>query len=245
MTATSMTRDEAISKARKLLALSKSSNEGEAANAAAKAQELIDRYELETAALSYEGTVEPEEEIRDFADDPIDQKIGPSKAWKTTLAMGVAKANQTKVYLMGSQICLVGTPSDVAATRYLYSWLARQVVEISQRECKGNGFVYANNYRLGMATRLSERLAEQRKATVAQVQADAARSENQNALVLVGRAIAKRDERSQAVQLWAKKNMRLRAGNASRISGSESARARGYRDGNRVAFTTPRGSLEG
>jgi len=94
-----MTYDEAIQKAAKLLRLANSSNPHEAALAAARAQEIMDRYQIDHASITIadNGHARPDEPIQDFkADLRVDsnaRQAGRKAGW--SVRMGSAKGSLT------------------------------------------------------------------------------------------------------------------------------------------------------
>lgn len=114
-----MTLDEAIEKARKLFALAQSDNPHEAAQAAARAQEILARFSIDAAMLETSSTEEPEEDIRRF-NDPLDTTKNNWATWRLTLASVICKANQAKNFTSGNAMLLIGRPSDVSKVRYIY-----------------------------------------------------------------------------------------------------------------------------
>jgi hypothetical protein len=96
-----MTHQQAIEKAVKLLRLAQSCNPHEAALAASRAQEIMDRHKLEGLSAEYNTDAlnrKPEEPIRDFKADLMDPGT-QSETWKGRLAATVAAVNECKVYL--------------------------------------------------------------------------------------------------------------------------------------------------
>src|SRR6266446_4339831 len=92
---------EALDKVRKLLRLATSANTNEAAAAAAKAQELIDRYQLTAALLTLDAATSiSEEPIEDFAAKgaPLDDRPRIGR-WTSWLASRIAYYNGAKVYI--------------------------------------------------------------------------------------------------------------------------------------------------
>lgn len=225
-----MSYNEAINKAAKLLRLSKSSNPHEAALAGARAQEIITRFKLDAMSLEISEGEKPDEPIKNFGDDPIDQKGG---TWRWRLVLPVAKHNQCKLYLSGGKPCLIGRPSDVQTVRYIYGWLSQEVESLTAKECLGNGRTYANNFRLGCVDTIQAKFDAMRKETEDAMKREAQEkdlAENLNtgmALIRINSAIVKLEQKAQAVEQWAEKNMRLRRGSASRSRYDRSAREHG------------------
>lgn len=233
-----MNHTEALEKVKKLLRLAQSANQHEAALAASRAQEIIDRYKIEKFALEYEENAKaPDEPIKDFGIDPIDNA---SATWKYRLAHVIARENQCKVYTSGRALNLIGRPSDVATVRYLYAWLSREVDRLAGMHCTGCGRTYYNNFRNGCVDTISERLHQQRKQTVEAVKSEAAGS---HALMVIESALANQQKQMAEVQQWAKTHMDLRTGKSSAGRSDFSARLAGRQAGQSINLNPAAGKL--
>lgn len=228
----------AMRKAAALLRLAQSDNPHEAALAAARAQEIIDRYKLNLSAFEDTPSEEPAEEIRNYKDDPLDQ----GGNWKAFLAQAVANVNQCKVYCMGGAVHLIGRPSDVAMVRPFYAYLAGEVERLASRHCKGNSRTYWNNFRLGAVETINQRLKDSLAATVETVKAEALAAGNAGALVIVQNSLALLEKRKQEVADWTRLHMNLRT-RSTRTSYSESGRQAGRAAGHGVNLTRSAGAL--
>lgn len=238
-----MTHDEAVSKAVRLLRLAQSDNPHEAALAAAKAQEIIDRYKL--TGITEESSIPVvEEPIRDF-EAPLDGTTGNMARWRVMLASTLAKANQSRVYTWtdarGKSIKIVGRPSDAETIRYLYQYLTREIERLASLHAKGNGKTWANNFRLGIVDEIGDRLREQREATVHAVKQETA---NTSALVRVDQALAKMEKQAGAVADWMKENLKLKK-TYSQTRYDDSARMAGRRAGKSINLGSGRAMTSG
>jgi uncharacterized protein DUF2786 len=246
-----MTYQEAIDKAIKLLRLSKSSNEHEAALAASRAQEIIDRYKLDISNLDYEKQedLRDKEPIKDFGyEDPLDDFHGSSsQIWRVKLSTCVALANECKaVYKqVGSNqimIRIVGQPSNVSAVRYIYAYFIEEIKRICSDKCAGNSSTFKRSFCLGMVDTIWKKLKEQKEATVTSVQQEHA--SNPMALVRVNNAIAKSEARSQAVaQFVANQGCSEKHNGSSRTFEGMNARQQGQQAGHQVRMPGGRGAL--
>lgn len=240
-----MNYEQAIDKAVKLLRLSTSSNPHEAALAASRAQEIIDRFNIEAAALALDGKqTDPDEPVKDFASDPLDKFT----TWKWRFLAVLVKLNGCKAYRNNGALVLVGRPSDVQTVRYFYAWLVREIDSLARKECKGNGRVYSNNWRIGCAETVAERLRSQQKATrqavVHEIETGSLPLEHRNlALVRVNAALAKVDEKLADVDIFCKANLNLRQSSGHRITGHDSAREAGRKAGYNIRMQAARGNL--
>lgn len=154
---------QVVSKIQRLLALSKSDNVHEAANAAASAQRLLDEHRLTRAALP---------ETRGDTMNAIGRTwfmgavTGRTAPWKIRLAANVAEHNGAIILFYKGLVEIVGTPDDVSATRLLYDYLRGEIDRLTAQETKGRGVRYANNFRLGAVETIGLRLiAARRRAT--------------------------------------------------------------------------------
>lgn len=92
---------------------------------------------------------------------------------------------------------VIGRPSDVEVTRYLYSFFQRQVDALMAQHCKGQSSTYKGEFCIGCIQTLDDKLVEQEKSTVAEVKVKHAG--NEMALVRVDGAVARIERRKQDV----------------------------------------------
>lgn len=241
-----MNYEEAIQKAAKLLRLATSSNPNEAALAATRAQEIMDRFKIDSIALDSSLALKPEEAIKNFGFDPID--TGSYATWKGRLCVTIAEMNQSICYRGHTGLAIIGRPSDVNTIRYIYNWLVREVEALHEKNCLGCGRTYSNNYRIGVQETVCKRLKkgqqETRKAAQSEAKTEAATTEvNEMALVRVNNAIATIERRAVEVRQWQKQNVKLSSGGSSRARYDSTARELGRRDGHNVRLQPSRGNL--
>ena len=155
-----------VDKVQKLLALTTSSNAGEAANAARAANKLIDQYRLSQADLEVSGQAEePLEE-----DEGHIYQTGKITLWKHTLVSELAKHYGLSywmkcTYPTGRKVTafkLVGRKSDIAVAKYMFSWLLLECQRLSDLYVKGEGRVRIASYCLGFVNGVTEQLANSR-----------------------------------------------------------------------------------
>lgn len=170
-----------IDRVRKLLELATSSNEHEAATAATRAQELMERYQLKHADL------EPDE----YSVGVIDEH-GRLSRWRVVLASGVANAHSCEVFTSRvhvvedgrakgkTQTMIVGDEADVQAASYVYRYLEREVFQHGAALVNASRS-YRDSYRMGMAARLHQRLIEAK----AKVWEDASKGASEVALARI------------------------------------------------------------
>lgn len=232
------TRETIILKIKNLLKLAENegSTPGEAAAAMGRAQRLMDLHKIDVAMAEDFEADEKDEEIRAW-EDPLDTMNGRTlPTWLGRLAMVVARANGCYVYQSWSNgrktLRIVGGAGDATTARYFYRWLRRQVDEMAGAYA-GNGRTWINNWRLGVIEEINRRLVEAKKAAADEARASRTGGE----LVVVENAIAKVEQRSNEVQVWAQRKLGLRGGGrrSSRYDGG--AREQGRRDGARVNLT--------
>ncbi len=244
-----MNPESIVAKVQKLLRLSQSSNANEASLAAAKAQELIDRHQLDATLLALD-QAEPmtgldDEPIVDFAKAgaPLDAQKRLDR-WRGALASVVARQNGCRIYFSGGDIALVGRPSDAETVRYLYGYLSREVERLATEHGKGMGRSWRNNFRLGVVDAISDKLYQERRRFEHDVRTEA-RAESSTALMRVDRALATIDQRGQDVAAWVKSNLKLYSHGSSATSYNHTAREAGRKAGKQLAVNRARAGLTG
>lgn len=159
-----------IERIKKLLALANNNpNEAEAAAAMAKAQELLEAYNLDAAVVG----------DRDNARKDTKKK-GGLYSWQRKLWDAVAKLNfcyyvSIKGLARGSSYehRLIGSHANVIATEMMAQYLQDTVERLAQKWAKDNAYksVFVREaiaYREGMVLRLSTKLNERREAIVSE-----------------------------------------------------------------------------
>ncbi len=147
-----------IEKIRKLLALSESPNENEAAIAASKAAELLSKHNLEIADIGEPIEIVGQIVLEDYA----------TASWKELLLAGVCQLNGLKGFnskvkhSRRSNAVLIGRPLSILVSKQTFLYLM-DVVERLACQHKGKGRAYLNSFRLGVANRLRQRLIAKRE----------------------------------------------------------------------------------
>lgn len=128
-----MTKEEVLSKVRKLFELSNSPNENEAALAAAKARELLSRYNLSIADL-------PTDDMKDTI-AATERSIGVGKVlrnWVKGLLFHIAQGFECDHIIRrrreaGPILTFIGTPADTEVAIYTFQFLYRQLDRLVER----------------------------------------------------------------------------------------------------------------
>lgn len=230
--------EDKLKMVQKLLRLSRDNDSVEEASVAFKrAQKLMEKYRISEAMLE-SLTVEQEEEIEK---DVLHSSKGIRLAWwKRTLARTLAKVNGCKTYASKnrqdkvSMIMVVGEPSDAAAVRYMYNYVANEIDRLTAAAAteRGNpGKTWCNSFRIGAVDMVCERLIEAheeaRRDALDEVKG------NSTAIVRVSNAIAKLDKKAEDADAWARKNVGLRKqSNRRRID--EAGKAAGRKAGKKI-----------
>ena len=253
-----MNRDEAIQKAMKLLRLATSDNPHEAALAAQRAQEILDRFEITQAMLEDPlGNQESEEEIVNFAEKraPLDEFGAQVETWKSYLSTVVAEANACCIFTtkrldrlwMGprSFFHIVGRPSDVEKVRYLYGYLVHETDRLCQRQGKGCGRTWRNQFRLGVVDTIEQRFAKGHQDLMVQMRKEVQGQSQNNPLALVRleKAIARVEKKLVDTQAWMAEHLRLRSAQGHQIRLDPSARTQGRIAGSEINLTQARGAI--
>lgn len=137
--------------------------EEEAQNAAAKAQELLLRYNL---TLSHVIDLET-------ASDPVEGRIVETACssslcgWKASLLAVTAKAYNCRsltTWKGGKRAYqITGRVSSVAVAAEMFHYLTDAVETVAQFRCRGQGKSYSDSFKKGMVARLGERLQQQKE----------------------------------------------------------------------------------
>lgn len=173
-----------LDRVRKMLALAENAGtEAEAANAAARAAALMEEYQLSEALVRLDNpAAKPEAILRD-------EKLGNANtkrvAWRECLSHAIAHSLGVKTYQIGAEILGFGRESSIQTWRYTYQHLCREVDAMCDQAWEdanmelGTGYrcrSWKNAFRVGCASRLSQRIylaAEATEATRATAKAAA------------------------------------------------------------------------
>jgi hypothetical protein len=235
-----------LGKVQKLLRLATSSNQHEAAMAAAKAQQLIDENNLADALLQLDGAAEaPDEPIIDFGSREALDDTSPGKLirWRTALASKLAEVNGCRLWRDHGILHIVGRPSDVSAVRYLYGYLAHEVERLAKVNGSGCGRTWLNNYRLGCVDSINRMLHEQHSKFAADHRNLVCG--NPQALMRMNTALEKVERKGAEVKQFMEQKMGIKFKSRPLSQGRaiQSARAQGQRDGKEIKINDAKGGL--
>ena len=127
--------EKVIEKIKKLLALATSDNPHEAALAASRASDLLLKHNLSMAEVEATTGKQTEEYVKDTS------FAGGKKQeynWRSYLMNHVAIHNFTKLVrtLSTASFNLIGKPSNIEVSKYLFEYLATEVVRLATQEWK-------------------------------------------------------------------------------------------------------------
>lgn len=167
-----MTKEEVISKVRKLFELSHSPNENEAALAAAKARELLARYNLSMADLSTE-----ELKSAVTATEASVRAGRVIKNWEKGLLIHVAQGFECEHVIRRKTGCrtiltFIGTEADAQVALYTFCFLhrelnrlvARALPKLKRENCTWSPGALRFAYLDGAVKRIGERFQERTRA---------------------------------------------------------------------------------
>ena len=138
-----------IEKLKKLIALSESPNENEAASALAKTYILLAKHGLSISDL----------EIKD--ENIVEKGILNKKrlrSWESALISAIISATYTEALHMPGEgkVSIVGREVNIIAAENLFDYLHKSIIRISK---KYKGVVrHSDSFRMGMVVNISERL---------------------------------------------------------------------------------------
>lgn len=246
-----MTTDEIIDKIAKLLRLSKSPNVNEAALAAAKAQEMMDKYRIDAAAVDVngDGQKNPDEPIEDYTKtEPLDKLGRKGASWKSILAGGLGRVNNCRSYRSWARnehgayhqvLGIVGRKSDVQVVRYMYQYLVREIDRLTKELAHGNGRSFCNAFRLGAVATVRERLQEAKAKTEREMREQA---ETMQARIRVEKALVRVDNQKLEVDIWVRRHLHLGSGRRVNYSSGHGYVA-GRQAGHSIRLGGARGAL--
>jgi len=180
--------DGVLDKIRKLLALAQGGNENEAALAAAKAAELIAKYEVDSAQLEVDGGEVRPDPLESLAFD----RQRENESWKGYLMVGIERLLGVKVWNDGGRLTIYGRRSKINTFTYTYAYLCAEVQRLADagyleatrqrvNPTRVPALRWKPSFRLGCAGRLQQRLIEAAKTNAAQLAA------SEGALVVLNR----------------------------------------------------------
>jgi len=154
-----------VEKIKKLLLLSESSNENEAALAAAKAAELMLKYSISQSSLHIE---EDKEDVEFFIFEDNDKKN--KVQWKGGLAYSIAEFFNCFVYWSNQDLYFIGRESDKNAVLYLYKAISNQIEELAYKFWVKEGIrsgihgkSWNNSFKLGCVINIANRFKDKKK----------------------------------------------------------------------------------
>lgn len=243
-----MSEDKIIDKIKKLLALSQSANEHEAALAAARASELMLEHQISEAKL--QTTTTTEEPIEEHVVEGSDKKC---VMWKGELAERIAVTLGCKMFWLSRKLDathkevftkILGRKSSVQTVEYLYLYLVAEINRLAEskydpendeeyQRAEQNGAHFSHRshaarrwkeaFRLGATRTICNRLSAQREQTFKN-----ARNVTGTELVVVNQAIAKIEKDIEKIMaILAAKKMKT-------TSFSPNTRSDGYHEGQRA-----------
>jgi hypothetical protein len=191
--------EKIIDKVKKLLRLGKSTNQNEAALAAAMAAELMAKHNLAIESIDL-GT---NEQVQ--VDAVVINSDTRKVYWRTILINGCAKSQGARCFVNSTrkwtstgrmttpektETIVVGTKSQTSAVKYLFEMLSKEIVRLAKKEWKLfernnswrddlNARRWKHAFRIGCASTITHRLIEMFE-TVKQ-------TSNETALVYVGK----------------------------------------------------------
>lgn len=189
--------EKILDRIRKLLALATSSNEHEAALAAARAQDLLFQHNLTAAQVVGAAAAK---EARENSYQQHRWESG-RETWRTSLVNALASNNFCQaVYIGKGQVSVIGKPENAEFVRFMFNYLTVEIDRLSglarrkrdlavmfgDDEPIQRPLVWLNNFRVGAVQIIGERLREQANRNRRQS------SEAEALVVVSGKELAKR-----------------------------------------------------
>ncbi len=243
-----MTYEQALRKVKACLRLAadQGASPDESALAAARAQEIMNKYNIAVAAADLDAPqqAKPEEAIHDYDNESVLDACQKDMHWARRLVGIVAEANGCKSYWrsrnMGCANFLIGRISDVQTTRYMCALLADEVRRLAREHTRGFDEKYRRDFKFGVVDAIYWKFREQWDKTKREMREEQAA--NPMALVRLNDAIARVEDKLKAVDLWSKLNTNLRP-TKSTYEAHENARQHGQRVGRTVKLSQAKTGL--
>lgn len=252
------TINEVIEKVKKLqrLAGCVAATPNEAALAAARAQEIIDRYKLSVDDLN--GDTEFDNEEVENHDEPLDEFVHNwlISPWAVRLANIVCGFNECRIiqYVKSQSngktypirtFKIIGHPSDVALVRYLYGYLKQEVIRLDQHHCKGLDGKWRRAFCIGVTDTIYDKMYQQKQETESEVKKE--NVNNPAALIRITNALARLDKRKNAVDKFIGDNIKTKKARTGQCKTDEElalARIHGQAAGQEIKMTKAIASIE-
>jgi hypothetical protein len=225
-----MTREEAIEKARKLMALGESENEHESALAMGRAQAILERFEIELADLQAEREAEPMVEGS--------WRCGGQRAmihWRLQVASALAAANGCELFYAGPKVTVCGRRSDVRRVLKLWQWVSGEVERLARRQCVGKGSRFAHSFKIGAVHAIRTEIDRERAALREELRGKV----TETALVIVD------TRKREAKAMMYRNHANLRKGSYASGASSHDGFSAGRAAGAGVYGSAGRGSITG
>jgi len=134
-------------KIRKLLALSKSDNENEAASALEKANELLSKYDLDESELIF---------------NSVSVKyVKTYVPWKTVISNAVAWLYGVYKYKSNGNLVFVGLDIYTFLASEMFEYLIKTIERTAKKKIRKNAkYLFRKSFKYGMADRIYDRIHE-------------------------------------------------------------------------------------
>ncbi len=233
----SVSIDELLSKVKKLLALSTSDNVFEAASAAAAAQRLIDKHQLDVALADSR-----DDDARDDADPIIDGREAPlervkrPRRFRAALAHGLAGLYGGVAWTLqhddGTEsLCVVCRRSELPLIEALWSALSARIEWLSASGAgdRRRSRQWHDGFRLGAVDTIVDRLRHERSSAATAADGDDSANTSAGAIALRSR----RRHTAEAVAAYVERHMSTGSGRSMLVDRA------GYRAGRVAAEAMP------
>jgi hypothetical protein len=264
--------ESALRQVARLLKLSeRAATPQEAAVAAAKAQTLMERFQIEKAiALESQEAKErkPDEPVKHFDDqDAFDVDFKTQiPHWRWRLAQTILMAHGCYAYIGHtryrresdhetgkvryaggtSTIAVIGRKSDVEAARYVYQYALRECDRLVSELPSGQGKTWRNNFRLGLVDAIRDSLHDAKEQLKSELREHAADDpvDPKRALTIVNSALKRREDVVEDARDYGKRILHLRS-RGSGVGGAHdySARMAGHDAGSGISMTKAKGGI--
>ena len=228
-----MEKEDVIAKIEKLLRLAESPNEHEAALAASRAQDLMEKYQIEAIQLREDDG----KAGLGIADHTI-VSYKRIEGWKKLFFCALARVYECKPYYLGKTLNVIGMETDIVLFREAYAFLDRVIEHHAKKEkiarrkreavriSRAEAHAYRRGFCSGMSIRIVSRLREEKEKRL------------QNKVEVRDLVVIKEDAIREYTADW-----NWGKAKPTRYTVNDAAYSKGYQVGGQVNLSVPNGSL--
>lgn len=236
-----------IERIKKVLALTSSPNEGEAAAAAEKVRQLLEQYDLTMDEIQ---TSNPAAAVDEISRESLEYTPEIYVKWRSSLAWTIGQhygcevLGSKRLYLdpkikrthIVPQVYFIGYPTSIAVCKAMFTWLETQLMGLKIKawheyvaatpgKTYRSGYNWERNFYLAAIKRISERMYIAKAET--RIKQNRAESTKVDAIVV---------RHKESITTWIKDNMTVHDAKKTKFERSDDAQMAGLKAGSQVSI---------